>query len=77
MTDDVMTEGRLEERNGPLLDAIDAGLSLWGHVLVRSDGRIVDVADAVEEDWTDLLLQIREVMTGRPRLRLVDGDDAA
>lgn len=70
---------RLEERNGPLLNAIHVTpnrRSLSGHVLVRRDGRAVRVEDAREGDWRDLIAQIDEA-NGRPNLRLVDGGAAA
>jgi hypothetical protein len=59
--------------NRALLDALAAGLIPFGHVLVRRDGRIVDVAEAREDDWLDLLTQLDAEPIGPAFMHLIEG----
>jgi hypothetical protein len=44
--------------NEPLLEALaKRPINLSGHVLVRSDGRVIPVEETTLEDWKDLQAQ--------------------
>jgi hypothetical protein len=57
--------------NAPVLEAVRAGASLVGHVIVRRDGSTTSAPEARAADWLDLLAQLDEEPIGPGPIGLV------